>query len=327
MRARPPRRSSDAFSRWLAAAAVFHALALLGVGHWGSRLTAFALPAPPVAPPIEFAWGEESAAAFEPAAAEAQSPPAAPATEPAGALARATGAAARATPSAAVSETALANAELSSRAVADEAGDGGGDEAESAELAGAPAPAAAPGSRPRLSLDALGVGPRNNPFLGPPSAAATRAQLAARVDNVLHNGLAQHDQRLGLGPEGPAVAAVEALVMQSTTAPNSSAKLLLRTDATGETVLVEVIDASRDAAAWHGVAQDLLRELRGKKLRIPSGTGGVSMQLEVVSRNALPSGADPGLAIDLFGAEVKSGDGDRSTRLQLLTPKLEVSAP
>jgi hypothetical protein len=48
------------------------------------------------------------------------------------------------------------------------------------------------------------------------------------------------------------------------------------------------------------------------------------MQLRVTSREALPSGADPGLAINLLGQEVKAGAGDRSTRIEILTPKIVV---
>jgi hypothetical protein len=83
-----------------------------------------------------------------------------------------------------------------------------------------------------------------------------------------------------------------------------------------------VLEADRDGDEWKRIAAELVRALSGKKLRVPAGSGGVTMQLRVDSREQLPSGADPGLAIDLFGQEVKSGAGDRSTRLQLLTPKI-----
>jgi hypothetical protein len=174
-----------------------------------------------------------------------------------------------------------------------------------------------------LSLDQLGVG--KNPFLTPPpavSAAEQRAALGRRIDHVLRDGLAQHDQQLGLGPEGPAVAKVTELVMQSATRPNTSALLSLRTDASGQVVHVEVAEASGDTEGWNSIARELLQGLRGKKLRVPGGTGGVTMQLRVDSRVQLPSGADPGLAIDLFGQDIKKGEGDRSTRISLLKPKI-----
>jgi hypothetical protein len=177
---------------------------------------------------------------------------------------------------------------------------------------------------PRLSLEALGVGAGHNPFLGPLPVPSARQTLARQVDHVLRSGLAEHDRELGLGPEGPAVALVTDLVMQSEAAPNTSALLGLRTDANGYTVDVEVREASGDTAAWQAIAAELQKKLAGQRLRVPTGTGGVSMQLRVTSRNTLPSGSDPGLAIELFGQEIKSGDGPRSTRLQILTPKIAV---
>jgi len=218
---------------------------------------------------------------------------------------------------------------------------------EEAPAATAPgAPAAAPGDTP-LSLAQLGVGSGNNPFLAPsdpqqpsaqqpsrqqssrqgrsarhPGGPPTGRELGERIDHVLRSALAEHDRELGLGPEGPAVAAVLDLVMQSNTSPNPDALLVLRTDGDGQTLYVDVAEASGDTDAWNAIAQSLLQALRGKKLRVPHGSGGVTMQLRVGSRETLPSGADPGLAIDLFGQQVKAGAGPKSTRLQLLTPKI-----
>jgi hypothetical protein len=202
----------------------------------------------------------------------------------------------------------------------DSVGSGGGE-----EQAETPAePPAAAGAK-HLSLDQLAVGPGHNPFLAPSAQRPSSARaLGRRLDHVLRSGLAEHDRQLGLGPEGPAIAAITDLVMQSTTAPNTEASLVLRTDGAGETIYVEVTEASGDTAAWNTIAQSLLRALHGKKLRVPHGSGGVTMQLRVVSRVQLPSGADPGLAIDLFGKEIKAGAGDRSTRIELLTPKIIV---
>lgn len=221
-----------------------------------------------------------------------------------------------AAPTPASSVAALAQSEVG---LAPASGDGFG------EAAGDGVAASAESSAPSLSLEALGVG--KNPFLTPPPAATAadaRVALGRHIDHVLRSGLAQHDQELGLGPEGPALTAVTQLVMQSTTRPNTSARILLRTDASGEVIHVELADASGDTAGWSAVAADLLKSLRGKKLRVPGGTGGVTLQLRVDSREQLPSGADPGLAVDLFGLEVKKGQGERSTRVQLLTPKIEL---
>jgi hypothetical protein len=141
----------------------------------------------------------------------------------------------------------------------------------------------------------------------------------------LRDGLAAHDQELGLGPEGPAVAAITSIVRESVSAANTSGLLAIHTDGAGITREVEVLEASGDSAEWQRIAAALRKALAGKKLRIAPGTAGVSLQLRVVSRLELPSGADPGLAVELFGQTLKKGDGDRSARLSVLSPSVTLS--
>jgi hypothetical protein len=45
----------------------------------------------------------------------------------------------------------------------------------------------------------------------------------------LRDGLAAHDQELGLGPEGPAVAAITSIVRESVSAANTSGLLAIHT--------------------------------------------------------------------------------------------------
>jgi hypothetical protein len=184
------------------------------------------------------------------------------------------------------------------------------------------------GAAPRLSLRDLGVG-GSNPFIGSPSELPTQRQLQShRLRQSLRGELARSDQRLGLGPEGPAVAAVKEIVLASATAPNTSALLGVRADGAGAVIGVEVLEADRDGDEWGRIAERLRQALSGKRLRVPSRSRGVSFQLRVVSRVQLPSGADPGLAIDLFGMPVKHGEGDKSTKISLISPMLrEVVLP
>jgi hypothetical protein len=181
---------------------------------------------------------------------------------------------------------------------------------------------------PQLSLRDLGVGPGANPFIGSANELPTARQVYnQRLRRTLRADLARHDQSIGLGPEGPAVAAVKEIVMQSATAPNTSALLRVRTDATGKVTLVDVLDADRDDQEWRRIADQLRVALAGKHLRVPPRSG-VSFQLRVVSRVQLPSGADPGLEVDLFGIPLKKGAGDRSTKIAVLSPMLtEVTIP
>lgn len=198
-------------------------------------------------------------------------------------------------------------------------------EAEASDAAGAAEGSAAPDA-PRLSLDQLGVGARHNPFLTMPTPEVPlRSVLNLRVQQMLQSGLAAHDQEVGLGPEGPAVALAEKIVMDSATRPNTSGLLLIRTDASGIAVHVEVLQADNETQGWQRIAEELKRELAKKPLRVPSGSAGVSFQLRVISRVQLPSGADPGLAIELFGVTVKEGEGDRSSRISVLSPKATVT--
>jgi hypothetical protein len=182
---------------------------------------------------------------------------------------------------------------------------------------------------PHLSLRDLGVGSGANPFIGSVSELPTeRQRLNQRLRQSLRADLARHDQRRGLGPEGPAVAAVKDIVFASATAPNTTALLRVRTDAAGKVTLVDVLEADRDADEWRRIAAELVRALAGKRLRVPARSAGVSFQMRVVSRVQLPSGADPGLAVDLFGIPIKKGDGDKSTQVSLFSPTLrEVVIP
>jgi hypothetical protein len=149
--------------------------------------------------------------------------------------------------------------------------------------------------------------------------------LNQRVQQMLKAGLAARDQELGLGPEGPAVSLVEKIVLDSATQPNTSALLSIRTDGAGITSHVEVLDAANESAGWERIAAELKRELAKTPLRVPKGSAGVSFQLRVISRVQLPSGADPGLAVELFGQTIKEGGGDRSSRISVLSPKVVVT--
>jgi hypothetical protein len=176
----------------------------------------------------------------------------------------------------------------------------------------------------QLSLQELGVGRGNNPFMGSALELPTKRQLdSQRLRQSLRGELARRDQMRGLGPEGPAVQAVKDIVLASASAPNTSALLEVRTDAAGSVTLVEVLESDRDGDEWRRIADELVRALAGKRLRVPARSNGVSFQLRVTSRVQLPSGADPGLAVDLFGMPVKKGQGDKSAKLSVLTPTLQ----
>jgi hypothetical protein len=205
-------------------------------------------------------------------------------------------------------------------------------EGDSAPRAQQPAPRAQqPAPRaPGLSLDDLGIG-ATNPFIqrgaseGPfdPKSAA---QVTRRVDRVLADGIANADQRRGLGPEGPLLASLERAARQSLTPPNSTALFRLRTDGSGMLVGVQVIDANSDHAIWQKLGDRVLSGLGKKRLRGSHGAKGLTFEIRVISRAALPSGRDPGLELDVLGLPLQKPEGAKNaTRLGILDlPKYSV---
>ena len=310
--------------RWLPAAAVLHA-ASIGVAWWLGRAPwsphAQAAEARRAASPET--WIDvvsETDEAHELPRARSPEPPgaaAAPAAPGAALLARVERH--RSAPARRHANVARSGEDGTEATSAGASGPGpGSSEAGSDEADGAPGTA---GAGPRLSLRDLGVGGAN-PFLDPASRPTERQTYNQRLRESLRGDLARADQRRGLGPEGPAVAAVRQLVMDSATAPNNGALLRLRTDGAGRVTLVEVVEAERDVDEWRRVANRLVQALAGKSLRVPRRSGGVTLDLRVSSRVTLPSGADPGLEVELFGQTIKQGDGDRSTKISVLSPTI-----
>lgn len=147
-----------------------------------------------------------------------------------------------------------------------------------------------------------------------------RSIYERRLQDSLLTSLAEQDHELGLGPEGPAVQALNELVMASAVPLDTEARLLIVTDAAGSTQSVQVLSASNDSGGWQHIADALKRILARKTLRVPSGSAGVSLQLQVSSRARLASGTDPGLRAEVMGERVHSGS-DKSAHVSILPPK------
>jgi hypothetical protein len=196
-----------------------------------------------------------------------------------------------------------------------------GDAADGPAGEGEASPGAPAASSRALSLEALGVG-TVNPFLR--DYERVRLSAAERLSTSLRSAIANQDQRLGLGPEGPASSAVIDIVQQSATSPDGAATLRLHTDSTGSVRRTEVVAASGDTREWERIAEALVQALHGRKLRIPHGANGMSFDLKVTSREQLPSGASPGLEINVLGQTLKHGRGDRPTKLSFLQPDIRI---
>lgn len=171
---------------------------------------------------------------------------------------------------------------------------------------------------PGLTLEQLGIGERN-PFLGD---AARRLREKPRLGEGLRrsmaDSIARSEQARGLGPEGPVLKELVELTRRSDAALNASAVLRVATDASGRVLSVEVVESTSDGGPWRRVAARLLEALKRQRLRVPSGGRGVTMDLRVVSRVELPSGADPGMGVDVLGIPLKKPGGKKSPRVSIL---------
>jgi hypothetical protein len=289
-------RSESSRSR----AAFFAALAL----HFGAimlvRNIPLGLPAPKAARSAEptLVWLEEAPAASVAPGRSDTSPP----TSRAGAAERVASSRPTRTPSVSSDSSAVEAAEPSS-----------------VELPPAGSPPAAAGSdTPGLTLEQLGIGERN-PFLGD---AARRLREKPRPGEGLRrsmaDAIARSEQAHGLGPEGPVLKKLVEVTRRSDAALNASAVLRVATDASGRVLSVELLEATSDGAPWRRVAALLLDALKTQRLRVPSGGRGVTMDLRVMSRVELPSGADPGMGVDVLGIPLKKPGGKKSPRISIL---------
>jgi hypothetical protein len=178
---------------------------------------------------------------------------------------------------------------------------------------------------PPLSLTQLGLeGP--NRFVEVPAGASTWTIHDAEdgVRKSIAESLLKHDRSVGLGSEGPAISAIEEVVLASTAAVNGRAVLSVAADALGVITSVACIDG--DHAQWDAIAADITRALGSKRLRSAPGGRGVAMRIEVTSREEMPSGRDPGLEIRAFHIPIKKGRGPKSARMDILDvdPKIVV---
>ncbi|HET9955053.1 MAG TPA: hypothetical protein VFQ61_11140 [Polyangiaceae bacterium] len=189
-------------------------------------------------------------------------------------------------------------------------------------------------SRPGLSAEQLGIA-GTNPFVTIPSrptetpagrARREQRELSARVERSLTDVISAQDQKRGLGPEGAVLRTLEAEVLASNTAPNSSAVFDAMTDTAGYLVGLQLVEANSDSLFWHRLAESTLSRLGKQRLRGSHGKNGLTLRIRVTSRIALPSGRDPGLAIDAFGLPIKKGAGKRSSRLSLFDVKPQLKS-
>jgi len=182
--------------------------------------------------------------------------------------------------------------------------------------------------RPLLSLDQLGIGDTNPLAVRtPPDARAPRhtgrrersiGEAQAALQRNIAESITLSDQFHGLGPEGPVLTELVNLARIETTPLNSHARFEFTTDAQGHLLRVTLLQSSSDPRPWQRIAQTIHDRLRGQELRLAHTGKGATFTVKVEVRLALPSGADPGFALNVLGIPLKKGAGPRSTRLDIL---------
>jgi hypothetical protein len=187
-------------------------------------------------------------------------------------------------------------------------------------------------ARKHLSLEALGVTPGAHlawdlPTEAPSSPAERRQQKVRASEQRLARSMQQHtiehDSKLGLGPQGPILRVLGREAVGSLAAAPSYAVVLAKIDDQGMLTL-HLLEANRDHEQWVEVTRRAQVALASTTLRPPAGSHGLELEIRLDVRNQLPSGADPGLGVDFLGIPIKRGKGDRSAKLKLFEPKLEV---
>jgi hypothetical protein len=185
---------------------------------------------------------------------------------------------------------------------------------------------------PALSLDALGVGD-TNPFVGSDLARErttpvrpARPSSQERLDKRLADDQLHADHVRSLGPAGPVLTHLEAATRNGEVAVNANALFHCVIDASGKVVSVTLAESSSDPTPWRRVAKRVAQALKSQTLRVPKTGHGSTIAIRVVSREALPSGADPGLGISLLGIPLQKGQGEKSAQIDILdvVPKLEL---
>jgi hypothetical protein len=165
----------------------------------------------------------------------------------------------------------------------------------------------------------LGVGGKN-PFLPRSAAGIAEHEQKKNVDRALRDPARDRERELGLGPEGPVLTALASATSESLAPVKGRAVFVATANADGEVVGLELADTEGDRPGWADARRIALEALRGKKLRLPGGTSGARMRIEVVSTWKLPSGHDPGTAVTLFHVPVTRGEGKQSTKVEILDP-------
>lgn len=157
---------------------------------------------------------------------------------------------------------------------------------------------------------------------GVPAPADRRAphDLKRAVEAALREPARKRERELGLGPEGPVLAALGEATSASTAPVRGRAVFLAIADGAGMIVGIDVVECDGGRDGWANAAALARAALQGKKLRMPTSASRAEMRIEITSAWKLPSGHDPGTDVSLFGVPVANGEGKQSTKIAILDP-------
>jgi hypothetical protein len=91
------------------------------------------------------------------------------------------------------------------------------------------------------------------------------------------------------------------------------ASFTVQTDREGRVASV-TLGETRGGASWSEVTAALRRALASKRLRVPRGSNGLSIEVLVQAKVQLPSGARPGHALQVQGAGAAFDVADAAAR-------------
>jgi hypothetical protein len=174
----------------------------------------------------------------------------------------------------------------------------------------------------------LGVGdyrqvlPQTSPLLAEKQA---RLELNRKLERQLQQDAEAHAGDLGIGKDGPLLRGIEGLARNSLDDLTGFATIHVRLHKGGK-IELDLLGTSSDRAAWLRVLERAKNEFAALHLAPPKGSEGLDLVIRVDSRVQLPSGADPGFGVKLFGIPLKKGEGKRSGGVEVLSslPHLEL---
>ena len=155
-------------------------------------------------------------------------------------------------------------------------------------------------------------------------AQSPAAVAADRLRQSMQQDHADRDRELGLNVPAPLIMALETAARDVAIPTNATALFTANIDGSGHLLGLEFAGSNQASPQWNKLSERVEQALRGRKLLISKNTKGGDLKLRLVARSQLPSGRDPGTAVNLLGVPVKKGQGKHSSKISILDPTPEL---